>query len=78
MDESLIHKLLELNKEIEKRKQEKSRLQGKLDTLLNTLKKETGCTTIEEAIVFKDNLEKRLMVIETDLTTLLQEIESKL
>ena len=78
MDELLVKKLLDLNKEIEKRKQEKSKLQGKLDMLMSTLQKETGCKTIEEAVEYRDNLSKQLVIMEDELSALLEEVESRL
>jgi predicted transcriptional regulator len=78
MDEILTKKLMELDKVIEKRKQEKSKLQGKLEMLMKSLKEDIGCDTVEEAIEYENFLQDELNNIHNSLETLIEKIENKL
>ena len=78
MDEILTKKLMELDKVIEKRKQEKSKLQGKLEMLMKSLKEDVGCDTVEEAFEYKNSLQDELNNIHNSLETLIEKIENKL
>lgn len=62
--------LLKMKERIELEKQEKSRLQGKLDSLMDRLKKEYRCETIEEA-------KKKLVDLETERAQLEEQIDDK-
>ena len=62
--------LMEMKKELERRKNERERLRGRLEQLKNDLRKTHGCATVREA-------SKKLVDMKSTLAKLLSEYERK-
>jgi hypothetical protein len=70
-------KLVQMKRKIEEKKVEKSRLEGKLDQLLLTLKEKYGCSSVEEAQELLEKKKSRLDDTRQSLEERLAEIEEK-
>jgi len=69
--------LMRLKEEIEKKKIEKAELQGKLNSLMETLKNDWNCKSIEEAEKLLREMKDNLSKMEKDLQDGLKELEEK-
>lgn len=73
---TLQERLDKLQKDNESKKQEKNRLQGRLDGLMQQMKDEFGCDTIEELDKKASELVPVISELETTIETQLAEMEA--
>ena len=69
--------LVKMKEKIELEKQERSRLEGKRDSLLERLKTEFGCDSIEEAKLKLGDLETRQSELDEQIVAKTDEIEKR-
>lgn len=73
---TLQERLDKLQKDNESKKQEKNRLQGRLDGLTQQMKDEFGCDTVEELDKKASELVPVISELETTIETQLAEMEA--
>lgn len=73
---TLQERLDKLQKDNEQKKQEKNRLQGRLDGLMQQMKDEFGCDTVEELDKKASELVPVISELETTIETQLAEMEA--
>lgn len=67
--------LLELKREIDEGKEEKARLKGVLQSKMEQAKKDWNCETIEELQTKLEDLKKKKIKLDDQLSTGLEELE---
>jgi flagellar biosynthesis chaperone FliJ len=72
-----IEELQELKEEIEACKTDKARLEGERNVLMNQLKTNWGCDTIEQAEKKQEHLQKQIDDLNKEIETALDELEQK-
>lgn len=66
---------LQLREELEERRGNLARLQGKMEVSLQRLEKEFGCKSVLEGKKLQSSLDKQLKVLESDLKEKTEEFE---
>jgi septal ring factor EnvC (AmiA/AmiB activator) len=74
MDET---RLFELKQEIDEAKEEVGELKGKKKLLLEQLKEQWGCASIDQAAKKMEEFSKQIQKLETSIETGLKELEEK-
>lgn len=74
-NEELGQRLLKLKGSIEKKKSERSELQGELKSVTKQLKDEFGVSTVEEAKKLQAEKEAELAKLKEDIESKIEEIE---
>ena len=70
-------RLLNMRQALEEAKSKRQRAEGSIETLLQQLKDEHGCTNTEEAETKLKKLKERTRKAQEDLETALEEIEEQ-
>ena len=73
---TLQERLEKLTRDNEQKKQEKNRLQGRLDGLMQQMKDDYGCETVEELETKIEELAPQIIELETSIATQLTEMEA--
>lgn len=73
---TLQERLEKLTRDNEQKKQEKNRLQGRLDGLMQQMKDDYGCETVEELETKIEELAPQITELETSIATQLTEMEA--
>lgn len=69
--------LSDLKQKIESKKSLKLRTEGKLETLMATLKKDYGCTTLQEGEKKLEEIQKKADSVETKLLEGIEEVKNE-
>ena len=69
--------LLKLKKQLEKSKLEKAQLEGGLTNMMQTLKTEWDCDTLEEAETLLKKMKRKKENLDAQITTGLEEMDDK-
>ena len=70
-------RLLKLKEEIDNAKEEKAGFQGQLKGLMDRIKKEYGCDTLEEAEKYLNELREKKKELEKKLNRGIEELEQE-
>lgn len=73
---TLQERLEKLTRDNEQKKQEKNRLQGRLDGLMQQMKDDYGCETVEELEAKIEELAPQITELESSIATQLTEMEA--
>lgn len=73
---TLQERLEKLTRDNEQKKQEKNRLQGRLDGLMQQMKDDYGCDTVEELEAKIEELAPQITELESSIATQLTEMEA--
>lgn len=74
---STLQKYLQLKKKVDQSQQEADKAEGALEQVIKQLKKEFGCTTLEEAKKKLKILERQQQKAETEFGDAVEEFEEK-